>query len=162
MLIFDRCRRSWAAVAPFKYKCDSNNSRGTFGQIENFAYGEINERSFSNPHPRAVPVLTERSGFVAEHSLYVKCLSLPPSPLYALKLYANECIRICICGYSDESLLGADCKDWLCSRAFVYFSDCLILSRAEPYADRTAMAVSVYKNIIYIIDFIYVHWMRSV
>ena len=24
-----------------------------FCQIENFAYGEINERSFSNPHPRA-------------------------------------------------------------------------------------------------------------
>ena len=25
-----------------------------FCHIENFAYGEINERSFSNPHPRAV------------------------------------------------------------------------------------------------------------
>ena len=24
-----------------------------FCQIENFAYGEFNERSFSNPHPRA-------------------------------------------------------------------------------------------------------------
>ena len=24
-----------------------------FCEIENFAYGEINERSFSNPHPRA-------------------------------------------------------------------------------------------------------------
>ena len=24
-----------------------------FCHIENFAYGEINERSFSNPHPRA-------------------------------------------------------------------------------------------------------------
>ena len=23
-----------------------------FWQIENFAYGEINERSFSNPHPK--------------------------------------------------------------------------------------------------------------
>ena len=28
-----------------------------FWQIENFAYGEINERSFSNPHPSAVSVL---------------------------------------------------------------------------------------------------------
>ena len=28
-----------------------------FCEIENFAYGEINERSFSNPHPRLV-VLT--------------------------------------------------------------------------------------------------------
>ena len=24
-----------------------------FCEIENFAYGEINERSFSNPHPRS-------------------------------------------------------------------------------------------------------------
>ena len=28
-----------------------------FWQIENFAYGEINERSFSNPHPWAVSLL---------------------------------------------------------------------------------------------------------
>ena len=27
-----------------------------FWQIQNFAYGEINERSFSNPHPRYVTV----------------------------------------------------------------------------------------------------------
>ena len=26
-----------------------------FGEIENFGYGEINKRSFSNPHPRTVP-----------------------------------------------------------------------------------------------------------
>ena len=29
----------------FKY------SNRYFGEIDNFAYGEINERSFSNPHP---------------------------------------------------------------------------------------------------------------
>ena len=27
-----------------------------FGRIENFAYGEINERSFSNPHPWFNPI----------------------------------------------------------------------------------------------------------
>ena len=30
--IFDRCRRSSAAVAPVKYKCDSNNLRITFAR----------------------------------------------------------------------------------------------------------------------------------
>ena len=28
-----------------------------FWQIENFAYGEINERSFSNPHPCEVNIM---------------------------------------------------------------------------------------------------------
>ena len=31
---------------------------GYFCEIENFAYGEINERSFSNPHPWAVTLMT--------------------------------------------------------------------------------------------------------
>ena len=32
-----------------------------FCEIENFAYGEINERSFSNPHPRmVVPVMAPK------------------------------------------------------------------------------------------------------
>ena len=30
MFMFDRCRRSSAAVAPVKYECDLNNLRGTF------------------------------------------------------------------------------------------------------------------------------------
>ena len=30
------------------------NSKKYFSRIENFAYGEINERSFSNPHPSSV------------------------------------------------------------------------------------------------------------
>ena len=30
MLMFDRCHRSSAAVAPVKYKCDLNNLSGTF------------------------------------------------------------------------------------------------------------------------------------
>ena len=28
-----------------------------FYKIENFAYGEINERSFSNPHPISIALL---------------------------------------------------------------------------------------------------------
>ena len=32
--IFDRCRHSSAAVAPVKYKCDSNNLRGTFARTK--------------------------------------------------------------------------------------------------------------------------------
>ena len=30
-----------------------------FCEIENFAYGEINEQSFSNPHPKLAPPITE-------------------------------------------------------------------------------------------------------
>ena len=48
--IFDRCSRSWAVVALVKYKWDSNNLKRYFHKIKNFVYGEINERSFSNPH----------------------------------------------------------------------------------------------------------------
>ena len=32
MFIFDRCRRSSPAVTPVKYKCNSNNPRGTFAR----------------------------------------------------------------------------------------------------------------------------------
>ena len=53
MFIFDRCCRSSAAVTPVKYQCDTNNLAGTSARSKiNFAYREINERSFSNPHPR--------------------------------------------------------------------------------------------------------------
>ena len=42
-----------------------------FCKIENFAYGEINERSFSNPHPRAGSTNTEviHSGDHSEYGL---------------------------------------------------------------------------------------------
>ena len=30
--IFDRCRRSWAAVTPVKYECDSKNLTGNFAR----------------------------------------------------------------------------------------------------------------------------------
>ena len=32
-----------------------------FGEIENFAYGKINERSFRNPHPCAVASQRDRN-----------------------------------------------------------------------------------------------------
>ena len=51
MFIFDRCHHSSAAVTLVKNECDSNILTGTLAR---FAYGEINERSFSNPHPRSV------------------------------------------------------------------------------------------------------------
>ena len=44
------CRRSSAAVPPVKYKSDFLKFVGIF-KIENIAYGEINEWSFSNPTP---------------------------------------------------------------------------------------------------------------
>ena len=49
--IFDRCRRSLAAVASIKYKCEFKWSNKYFCKIENIAYEEINERSFSNHQP---------------------------------------------------------------------------------------------------------------
>ena len=51
MFIFDRCRRSSVAVTAVKYESDSRNLTSTFFKIENFAYGEINERSLSKPIP---------------------------------------------------------------------------------------------------------------
>ena len=39
-----------AAVTPVKYECDAKNLTGTLIGSKIFAYGEINERSFSNPH----------------------------------------------------------------------------------------------------------------
>ena len=45
------CRRRLAAMTPVKYEYDSKNVTGTFARSKIFAYGEINERGFSNPHP---------------------------------------------------------------------------------------------------------------
>ena len=45
---------SWAAATPVKYESDSNN---LLLQHRNFSYGEINEQSFSNPHPRTCHLL---------------------------------------------------------------------------------------------------------
>ena len=42
---------SCGAVTPVKYDCDSKNVNRYFWEMEKFAYWEIDERSFSNPHP---------------------------------------------------------------------------------------------------------------
>ena len=49
MFIFDRCRRSSAAVTPVKYKCDSRNLRGTFARSKILL---MEKWSLSNPHLR--------------------------------------------------------------------------------------------------------------
>ena len=51
MFIFDRCRRSSAAVTPVKYEWNLKNVTGTFARLKIFACGEIDERDFSNPLP---------------------------------------------------------------------------------------------------------------
>ena len=47
--IFDRCRRSSAAVAPVKYKFDSNNVRGTFARTKILHTEKLRSGAFSNP-----------------------------------------------------------------------------------------------------------------
>ena len=67
---FDRCHCSLAVVAPVKYKCDSNNLRGTFARTKSFANGEIKEWSFSNPHLRSrmgIKVLVLKSSQLKHH-----------------------------------------------------------------------------------------------
>ena len=48
--MIDMCPRSSAVVTPVKYECDSKNLTRNICKIENYAYGEINEWSFRNPH----------------------------------------------------------------------------------------------------------------
>ena len=49
VFIFDRCRRSSAAVAPVKYKCDSNNQRGTFARTKILLTGKLTNRALVTP-----------------------------------------------------------------------------------------------------------------
>ena len=49
--IFDRCRRSWAAVAPVKYKCDSNNLRGTFARTKILPTEKLRNGALVTPTP---------------------------------------------------------------------------------------------------------------
>ena len=51
MLVFDRCRRSSAAVTPFKYECNSKNPKVLFFKIKSVLNREIKEQNFNNPHP---------------------------------------------------------------------------------------------------------------
>ena len=47
--IFDRCRRSSAAVAPVKNKCDSNNLRGTFSRTKILLTDKLTNRALVTP-----------------------------------------------------------------------------------------------------------------
>ena len=49
--IFDRCRRSLAAVAPVKYKCDSNNLRGSFGRSKILLTEKLTDGDLVTPTP---------------------------------------------------------------------------------------------------------------
>ena len=50
-IISDRCRRSSAAVAPAKYKCDSNNLRGIFARSKIFLTEKLTNRALVTPTP---------------------------------------------------------------------------------------------------------------
>ena len=54
MFIFDRCRRSSAAVAPVKYKCDSNNLRATFARSKNLLTEKLTNGALVTPTPGPV------------------------------------------------------------------------------------------------------------
>ena len=66
--MFDRCRRSSAAVTPVKYERDSKNLTGRC-KIKNFLFREINERSFSNRSPRSctIRLLVSSAGYTVTH-----------------------------------------------------------------------------------------------
>ena len=49
--IFDRCRRSSAAVAPVKYKFDSNNVRGTFARTKILLTEKLTNGALVTPTP---------------------------------------------------------------------------------------------------------------
>ena len=49
--IFDRCRRSSAAVAPVKYKCDSNNLRGSFARSKILFTEKLTNGALVTPTP---------------------------------------------------------------------------------------------------------------
>ena len=83
--IFDRCRRSSAAVVPVKYKCCSNNPRGIFCKNEHFACEGINERNFSNPHSCCV-----MSHHTMHHRL-IAAIKCPQSTWSTLQWRHNEC-----------------------------------------------------------------------
>ena len=42
-----------------------------FGHVEKFAYGEINERSFSNPHPRSMTRMSTKNCQIVDNNQHV-------------------------------------------------------------------------------------------
>ena len=55
--IFDRCRSSSAAVASVKYKCDSNNLRGSFGRSKILLTEKLTNGALVTPTPGHVEVV---------------------------------------------------------------------------------------------------------
>ena len=68
--IFDRCRRSSAAVASVKYKCDSNNLRSTFERSKILLTEKLTNGALVTP----TPGLVYNSGGRVKHKL--PCLSV--------------------------------------------------------------------------------------
>ena len=56
MLIFDKCRRSSAAVTPVKYECDANNLRGTFARSKILLTEKLTNGALVTPTPAHLPV----------------------------------------------------------------------------------------------------------
>ena len=55
--VFDRCRRSSAAVAPVKYKCDSNNLRSNFARSKILLTEKLTNGGLVTPTPGQKPQL---------------------------------------------------------------------------------------------------------
>ena len=56
IFIFDRCRRSSAAVTPVKYECDANNLTGTFARSKILLTEKLTNRALVTPTPWAVNI----------------------------------------------------------------------------------------------------------
>ena len=61
MFIFDRCRRSSAAVTPVKYECDANNLTGTFERSEILLTEKLTNGALVTPTPGVLMLPAIRS-----------------------------------------------------------------------------------------------------
>ena len=57
MLIFDRCRRSSAAVTPVKYECDANNLTGPFARSKILLTEKLTNGALVTPTPEVYALL---------------------------------------------------------------------------------------------------------
>ena len=65
MFIFDRCRRSSAAVTPVKYECDANNLTGSFARSKILLTGKLTNGALVTPTPgRWIHHMLKSSGLV--------------------------------------------------------------------------------------------------
>ena len=66
----------------------------SFWQIKNFAYGEINERSFSNPHPRDyINIVVED---IVEISSYNPIINVVFIPDKMLQFFKKKVACLCV------------------------------------------------------------------